>query len=166
MQNIFAWIAAALLTILGIAAAGTMGYSAYSSHKVTTVSADINLLVGQARGQMSQGANGYQNFSNANFTALNNAGVFPQDMVRAGGLYDSWGNPVTLGNASNNTQGTVQFGGGGSETTSQCSGVATTLKDYVSLVVGGQTFTQNDMPDTVSAGTACAGSPTITVTFQ
>ncbi|MEX3917919.1 prepilin type IV pili [Paraburkholderia sp. BR10872] len=166
MENVVARVAVTLLTILGIAFVGTLGYSLYSYYKIQSVSSDINMLITNARGAFSQNANGYTNFTNANLTGMNNAGLFPPDMVRAAGLMDAWGNDVTLGSASGATQGSVQFGGGGSETSRQCAGVVTTLKDYVSLTVGGQAFTQDNLPDSVSAGTACAADPTITVVFQ
>lgn len=166
MENVVARVAVTLLTILGIAFVSTLGYALFSDYKIQSVSSDINTVITNARGAFSQGANGYTNFTNANVTAMNTDGVFPPDMVRPGGVTDAWGNPVTLGSASGSTQGSIQFGGGGSETDRECSGVATTLKDYVSLQIGGTTFTQNNVPDPVAAGTACAGSPEITVVFQ
>lgn len=166
MESVVARGIATLLTLLALAFAGTVVYKLFSSNKVTNITTDISLLINNSRAQFSQGSTGYTNFTNGNVTALNTAGIFPADMVRAGGLNDAWGNPVTLGNAGGATLATITFGGGSSETPDQCTSVVTSLKDYVTLNVGGTTFSQANLPDPVSAGTACTNSPSIVLTFQ
>jgi hypothetical protein len=92
--------------------------------------------------------------------------VFPTDMNRSGTVYDAWGNTVTLSSTDSDTEGVIGFGGGGSETVKQCVTVVTGLKDYVSLEVGGTTFTSTSQPDAVTAEEACTSSLSITLTFQ
>jgi hypothetical protein len=66
-----------------------------------------------------------------------------------------------------NSQGELTIGGGGSETETQCEGVVQSLQDYVSLTVGGTTFTQTSMPDPTTAAEACStGTPTLQIVFQ
>lgn len=166
MESVVARGIATLLTLLALAFAGTVVYKLFSSNKATNITTDMSLLINNSRAQFSQGSTGYTNFANANLTNLNTAGILPADMVRAAGLTDAWGNAVTLGNAGGATQATIAFGGGNSETPDQCTAVVTALKDYVSLKVGGTTFTQAGLPDPDTAGAACAGSPAIVLTFQ
>ncbi|CAB3730623.1 hypothetical protein LMG22037_05550 [Paraburkholderia phenoliruptrix] len=127
---------------------------------------DLTFIMTQSRAQLAQGNNGYANFTNANASGLIGAGVFPSTWNKSGTLYDRWGNAVTLASTANGVQGQVTFGGGGTETTSSCSSVASNLNGYSSLQIGGKTFTPSSMPDAATAGTACAGQPTLTLTFQ
>lgn len=166
MESVVARGIATLVTLLALAFIGTQVAKLFSSNKSSNITTDMVSIVNNARAQFSQGSNGYTNFVNGNVTQLTTAGIFPSDMVRAGGLFDGWGNAVTIGSASGATQGVITVGGGNSETPDQCSSVVTSLRDYVSLNVGGTTFTQTNLPDPVSAGAACSAAPTISLTFQ
>ncbi|WP_206956343.1 prepilin type IV pili [Trinickia acidisoli] len=166
MDGILGRVVAIVLGLLALAGVGLAGYKAFAASKSSTVTTDITQLVTNARSQFSQNNNGYTNFLTGNATALENAGIIPSDMVRVAGVTDAWGNAVTLGNAGSATEGTIAFGGAGSETIEQCSTVVTSLKDYVTLVVGGTTFTQATQPDAVSAATACNAGLGIVLTFQ
>ena len=159
-------ILAVVLGLLALGAVVLSGHHAFASNTASTVVTDVSQLETNARAQFGQGANLYANFTTANEGAMITSGVFPTDMVRGGAVVDSWGNAVALAPAANNTEGTITFGGGGSETSDECANVVTGLKDYVSLTVGGTTFTQANQPDAVSAGNACGAGLTIAMTFQ
>ncbi|WP_144153344.1 type 4 pilus major pilin [Paraburkholderia sp. BCC1885] len=166
MDSMLGRIVATVLTLMAIGAAVVYIHGGFSWNKNATITSDVTWVVTNARTQFSQNSNGYTNFTNANLTAMTNAGVFPPDMVRNGTLVDAWGNTVTVSSAGNASEGVVAFGGGGSESVEQCSNVVTTLRDYVSLQVGGTSFTQASLPDSVAAGNACANGLGITLTFQ
>jgi len=166
MEGILGRIVAVVLGLLALAGVGYMASKGFAADKGSKVSTDITQVITNARTQFSQNSNGYTNFTTANEAAMITAGVFPDSMVRNGAVLDGWGNPVTLGSSNNATIGSITFGGGGSETASQCAAVATSFKDYVTLVVGGTTFTPTNQPDAASAGTACGASLTMTVSFQ
>ena len=159
-------ILAVVLGLLALGAVVLSGHHAFASNTASTVVTDISQLEINARSQFGQGTNLYTNFTTANEGAMITGGVFPTDMVRGGAVVDSWGNAVALAPAANNTEGTISFGGGGSETADECSAVVTGLKDYVALQVGGTTFSQANQPDAVSASNACAGGLAIALTFQ
>jgi hypothetical protein len=127
---------------------------------------DLTFIMTQARSELGQSNNGYTNFTNGNSAGLINAGVFPSTWNKSGTIYDRWGNEVTLGSTANGVQGEVTFGGGGTETASSCTDVATKLNGYSTLQIGGTTFTPSTMPDAATAGTACTGQPTLALTFQ
>lgn len=166
MDSMLGRIVATVLTLMAIGAAVVYIHGGFSWNKNANVASDITWVVTNARTQFAQNSNGYTNFLNANLTAMNNSAVFPPDMVRNGVLIDAWGNDVTVSSAGNASEGVIAFGGGGSENVEQCSNVVTTLRDYVSLQVGGTTFTQATLPDSVSAGNACGNGLAITLTFQ
>ena len=158
-----------LAVVLGLLALGAVvlsGHHAFASNTASTVVTDISQLETNARAQFGQGSNLYTSFTTANESAMITGGLFPTDMVRGGAVVDAWGNAVTLAPAANNTEGTISFGGGGSETTDECTTAVTAMKDYVSMTVGGTTFTQANQPDSVSAANACAGGLAIALTFQ
>ncbi|RKP47565.1 type 4 pilus major pilin [Trinickia fusca] len=166
MDGILGRVVAIVLGLLALAGVGLAGYKAFATNKSSTVVTDMTQVATNARAQFSQNNNGYTNFTTANATPLVNAGIIPGDMVRAGGIFDAWGNAVQFAPVAGNTEGQITFGGGGSETVEQCSHVLTSLTDYVSLVVNGTTFSQANQPDAVSAANACAGTPKIILTFQ
>ncbi|WP_321816717.1 MULTISPECIES: type 4 pilus major pilin [unclassified Paraburkholderia] len=166
MEGILGRAMAVVLGLIALAAVALAATGAFSSSKASTVVSDITMVVANARGLFSQNNNGYTNFTSANESALSSAGVFPSDMVRSSAIYDAWGNSVTLSSADSDTEGVVAFGGGGSETVKQCVTVVTGLKDYVSLEVGGTTFTETNQPDATTAESACESDLTITLTFQ
>lgn len=167
MDGILGRVVAIVLGLLALAGVGLAGYKAFAANKSSTISTDITQIVTNARSQFSQNSNGYANFTTNNANALVTAGVIPSDMVRAAGVTDAWGNAVQLGNAAGSTEGTITFGGGGSESVEQCASVVTSLKDYVSLQVGGgAAFTQAVQPDAVSAARACTAGLAIVLTFQ
>ncbi|CAJ0737654.1 hypothetical protein R77592_04394 [Ralstonia mannitolilytica] len=120
----------------------------------------------KARAGFAQSNTGFANFSNANLGGLINGGTFPPTMVKSGGIFDKWGNPITLSSANSGTSGVISFGGGGSQTTDECTSTVTSLSGYDLLTVGGQSFTRSNMPDTSQAGAVCSATATIVVTFH
>ncbi|MCW3587383.1 prepilin type IV pili [Burkholderia cenocepacia] len=165
MERIIGAIVAIILGLLAMAGVGLMASDGFGSDKASKVTTDITQTMSNARGQFMQNTN-YTNFTTANIPAMITSGIFPAPMVRGNALVDRWGNAVVLNNTNNGTVGTIQFGGGGSETAKQCASVVTSIKDYVSLTVGGVMFTPQNQPDAVSAGAACGTSLQITVAFQ
>lgn len=166
MEGILGRAMAVVLGLIALAAVALAATGAFSSSKASTVVSDITMVVGNARGLFTQNSNGYTNFTTSNESSLASAGVFPTDMVRSSTVYDAWGNTVTLSSADSDTEGVIEFGGGGSETVKQCVVVVTGLKDYVSLEVGGTTFTSTNQPDATTAESACEADLSITLTFQ
>ncbi|CAN7312850.1 prepilin type IV pili [Caballeronia sp. LjRoot34] len=166
MDGILGRIVAIVLGLLALSGVSYAAYKGFSGSKASQLSGDIAQIITQARVQSAQGSDGYTSFTTGNEGALITAGIFPGDMVRNGTVVDPWGNNVALTSDGNATEGVLTVGGGGSETADQCTNVVTGLKDYVSLAVGGTTFTQATPPDSVSAANACAAGLSITVTFQ
>jgi hypothetical protein len=166
MDRIIGAIVAVVLGLLALAGVALMGSTGFSGDKSSKVASDITQTVTNARGQFVQSSNGYTNFTTANIGSMITAGIFPTTMVRNNAVVDQWGNNVTLANSNNATVGSITFGGGGSETAKQCAAVVNALKDYVSLTVGGTTFTPTNQPDAVTAGAACNNSLSITLAFQ
>ncbi|MBN3761071.1 prepilin type IV pili [Burkholderia sp. Ac-20365] len=166
MDGILGRIVAVILGLLAMAGVGVLAYKAFSTDKNGGVTTDITQVITNARAQFSQNNNGYTNFTTANVGAMDTAGIFPKSMVRGGVVLDRWGNQVQFASLNSATQGQITFGGGGSENAEACTAVVTSLKDYVSLQVGGSTFDQTNQPDAVTGGQACANSLTLTLTFQ
>jgi hypothetical protein len=152
-----------LLALATVAGGASYGYDWWTNSKIVT---NISQMQSEARAQFMQGNNGYTNFTTANAAQLITNGVVPTKWVRGNAIQDDWGNAVTLTSAAGGTLGSISFGGGGSETVKNCSKVVSNLGDYVSVVVGGTTFTPQNQPDGVSAGAACQKSLAITVSFQ
>lgn len=174
MDSLLGRIAATVLGLLLLGAVGLGIYKAFSGNKVSQTINDVAQLQTNARAQYSQGSSGYNNFvvnAGAPQAGLVNSNgtssVIPTDMLRGGNVVDAWGNPVTIGPASNGQQFTMQFGGGGM-TADQCSQVLTSLSGYVSVATStGQTFSGSNLPDATTAGAACQNDgETITVTMQ
>jgi hypothetical protein len=159
-------VGAIILTLIMVSLAAAAIFGGFNTGKASNIVSEITLIESNARAGFAQSNQGYTNFTTANEATLASGGMFPRNMVRNGVLTDDWGNQITLGSANNATDGVITFGGGGSEDTDQCKTVVMGLKDYVSLAVGGQTFTQSVQPDATTATTACQGTPTLTVTFQ
>lgn len=166
MDGILGRIVAIVLGLLALAGIAYAGYNGFQNHKASVVATNISQLITNARAGFSQGSNGYTNFTTANIPAMITGGMFPSDMVRGTTLLDPWGNAVTLSAASAGSQGVIRFGGGNAQTAKQCVSTAMGLKDYVSLAVGTTTFTQANLPDQATAGSACSATATFTLTFQ
>ncbi|MFP3637928.1 prepilin type IV pili [Paraburkholderia sp. SIMBA_054] len=166
MDGILGRIVAVVLGLLALAGVGLLAYKGFSTDKNGAVTSDITQVVQNARAQFSQNNNGYTNFVTGNIAAMNTAGIFPKNMVRGATVIDRWGNAIQLASANSATQGQITFGGGGSEDPEGCAAVVTSLKDYVTLQVGGTTFDQTNQPDAVTAGQACGNSLAMTLTFQ
>ncbi|KVS13913.1 type 4 pilus major pilin [Burkholderia multivorans] len=167
MEGILARLAVIALTVLAFAAVGVNVMSAFSRNKSAQMVMDTAHLITNARAGFAQSGNGYANFTTANGQDLINAGIIPSNMVRNGStVVDVWGNSMSFASANNGAQGVVTFGGGGSETKAQCGDVVAGMKDYVSLAVGGTTFTASNPPDQVTASKACTDTASIVVTFQ
>ncbi|SAL05233.1 hypothetical protein AWB78_07375 [Caballeronia calidae] len=164
------WIlenASIIVGLILLALAGSIIAVGFSTARTSGLASEITLIESSARGGFAQSNQGYANFTTANAADLATGGMFPQNMVRNGVLYDDWGNAIQLSSANNGTNGVIAFGGGGSESVDSCKTVVTGLKDYVSLVVANSTFTQSTQPDALSAEQACAGgTATIALTFQ
>ena len=165
MDRVLGVVGAGILVLLALVAVVLSIEKGFSTHKVEQTVQDISQVITNARQGFAQSANGYANYSSANAGSLIQAGDFPSDMVRNGGIVDAWGNAVGFGPTQNNSEVTLNFGGAGL-TQDQCVGVATQLSGYVSLVVGGSTFTPANPPDHVTAAAGCAGGTAFALTFQ
>jgi len=163
-------LAAAVAIVLGLLAMGTVGYAAhqaFSQNTVSNVTQGLSLIVTNARSQFTQSSSAYADFTTGQTANMITAGIFPSKWVSGGVAVDPWGNSVTMAPTGvGNSQAEMTIGGGGSETASQCEGVVQSFEDYVSLNVGGTTFTQTNMPTPTTAAAACAGTPTLQITFQ
>jgi hypothetical protein len=166
MREFMLTIGAVILGLILLALGAAALYGGFNTGKASNIVTEITLIETNARAGFAQSNQGYANFTTANESTLATGGMFPANLVRDGVLYDEWGNAMQLGSASNATQGVITFGGGTSQTVDQCKTVVMGLKDYVSLAVGSASFTQTNQPDATSATNACAGNPTIAVTFQ
>ena len=166
MERIYGAIAAFVLGLLALAQVTGMGSGAFDWYNNSRLVSNVSSVQTAARGQFMQGSNGYTNFTTANAAALITAGIIPAGWVKGGAIVDNWGNNVTLASASNATIGSITFGGGNTETVQNCGKVVNNLGDYVSVVVGGKTFTQASPPDAVTATAACQVALSITVNFQ
>ena len=165
MERILGAVAAVVLALIAMAGVALAIHHAFTGSTSQNVVSDMTQVVENAR-QGFEGPTGYTNFTTANEPAMITSSMFPSDMVQNGNVVDAWGNPVTLAPANNNTEGVVTFGGGGSEDAGECATVVVGLKDYISLSVGGTTFTPSTPPDKVSAGNACSAGLQIAMTFQ
>lgn len=166
MERIIGAIVAVVLGLLALAGVGAMATDGFGGDKASKQTTDITQIINNARAQFSQNSSSYANFATANVPDLITAGIFPDYVVRGTNVFDRWGNVMTVSSLNGGTTGQITVGGGGSETAKQCAAVATALKDYVSLQVGGTTFTPPNQPDAQSAGKACGTGLTITVNFQ
>lgn len=166
MDGILGRVVAIVLGLIALSGVGYAAYNGFQTHKGGTVSTNITQIITNARAGFSQGNNGYTNFTTANIPAMITGGMFPTDMVRGNTLVDNWGNAVTLSSASNGSQGVISFGGGNAQTAKQCVSVATGLKDFLTLTVGTTTFSQTNLPDQATAGSACSATASFTLTFQ
>ncbi|MFL9876663.1 type 4 pilus major pilin [Paraburkholderia megapolitana] len=153
-----------LLMLLGIAAVAGVMLVASSGSKVASQASDITMLQGNARQQLGASQNGYTNFTTANSAGLIQAGVVPPGMVRAGALTDQWGGAITFAPANNGAQGVVTLAG--ITSVKDCTKLATTLRDYDTLIIGKVTFTPDQQPDGSTAGAACNGNNTVQITFS
>ncbi len=165
MDRVLGVVGAGILVLLALVAVVLSIEKGFHTHKVEQTVQDISQVITNARQGFGQSANGYANYASANTSSLISAGDFPDDMVRGGAIVDAWGNSVTFGPTQNNSEVTLNFGGAGL-TSDQCSGVATKLSGYISLVVGGTAFTPANPPDDATAAQACAGGTTFALTFQ
>lgn len=166
MREFILTIGAVILGLLLLALGGAALLGGFNTGKGSNLVSEITLIQSEARKGFAQSNQGYTNFTTANAATLANGGSFPRSMVKNGVLTDDWGNAMQLSSTNNGTQGVITFGGGGSQDVDQCKTFVTNHKDFVTLVVGGTTFTQANQPDAVTATNACQGSPTIAVTFQ
>jgi hypothetical protein len=166
MREFILTVGAVILGLVLLALGAAALYGGFNTGKASNLVTEITLIETNARGGFAQSNQGYTSFTTVNVPTLASGGMFPANLVRNGTLYDEWGNTMQLGSASNDTQGVITFGGGGSQSVDECKTVVMGLKDYVSMAVGGATFTQTDQPDANSATNACSGNPTIAVTFQ
>lgn len=163
MESILARVMA---TVLGLIALGGVIYamsSANDSSKVSAISSDISQIVSATREQFAQSQTGYANFTTANALALYNNKVIPADLWKGNGAVDQWGNNMTFNYAANNAQFVITFGGA-NMTPDVCSKIATALGGYVTMGLGGQTFTT--APDSVTANTACTAGTAFTLTYN
>ncbi|MDF3883111.1 type 4 pilus major pilin [Cupriavidus basilensis] len=168
MEGILGRIIATVLGLIALAGVGYAAYNGFSNSKSSDVVTGVTTIVTNARSQFAAGNTGYTNFTTANAASLVTAGIIPTSWVATGNVpTDPWGNALAFASAGANTQGSVTFGGGGSETQAQCINVIQNLKDYISLTAGTKTFTQTALPDPVSAAAACTAAGTkITLVFQ
>lgn len=169
MEGILGRIVAIVLGLIALAGVGYAAYNGFQNSKGSDVTSGIAQLVTNARAQFSQSANLYTNFTTANLTKIISAGIIPQNMTNGTTTgNDPWGNALAFAPAgTNNSQGVITFGGGGSETVQECVSVAQNLKDYISLKVGTTTFTPQAQPDPTTAAAACtAAATTFVLTFQ
>ena len=162
-----------MATVLGLIALGgvilLMG-TANDSSRISQTGQDMGTLATNVRSQFQQSSTLYQNFTTANQAALISAGVIPPDMVKAGAVVDAWNDAVALAPATPagmaaNSAFTITVGGA-SLTAQSCAKVVTSLTGYLSLVVGGQTFNQANLPDPTTAAAGCGTSTTITLTYM
>lgn len=167
MDPIIARILAFVLGLLALVGVAYGGYEGFQWYRSNSIVEGVTLMQTNIAGLYAQSGAGYGSLTTANAPALISQNVFPPSWVRGGNtLTDPWGNAVALSSAANATQGVITIGGGGSQNVETCSRVVMGLSNYVSIAVGNQTFTKNATPDPITAGTACAGQPTISVSFQ
>ncbi|CAJ0718552.1 hypothetical protein LMG7143_04445 [Ralstonia thomasii] len=167
MRDFLLTMGGVIISLLLVALAGAALYGGFNTGKASNLVTAITLIESNARAGFAQSSQGYTNFTTANVgTLASGGGMFPRNMVKNGVLTDDWGNAMQLSSANNGSQGVITFGGGGSQDVDQCQTFVTNHKDYVSLVVGGTTFTQTNQPDAFTAKQACQGTPTLAVTFQ
>jgi hypothetical protein len=167
MEGILGRIVAIVLGLLALAAVGYAAYNGFSNSKASDVATGVTTIVENARAQFTQSATGYTKFTTANVASLNTAGILPSTWWNGANAVDPWGNTVAFAaGAGGTSQGAITFGGGGSETQSQCVNVAQNLKDYVTLKVGTATFTTAVPADPVTAAAACTGAVAFVLTFN
>ncbi|CAH0444169.1 hypothetical protein LMG10661_00693 [Ralstonia syzygii subsp. syzygii] len=168
MRDFLLMMGAVVISLLLVALAGVALFGGFNTGKASNMVTAITLIESNARAGFAQGNQGYTNFTTANVGTLSSGGggMFPPNMIKNGVLTDDWGNAMQIASANNGSQGVITLGGGGSQDVDQCTTFVTNHKDYVSLVVGGRTFTQINQPDAFTAKGACQGNPTIVVTFQ
>ncbi|MBB6592751.1 prepilin type IV pili [Ralstonia solanacearum] len=167
MERIIGALVAIALAILAVGNTLSNSGQAKSDQKSSGAATDIGYVMTKARAGFAQSNNGYANFKNSNLSGLINGGTFPPTMVRGAGIFDKWGNPITLSSANSGTSGVISFGGGGSQTTDECTSTVTSMSGYDLMTVGGGgNFTRNSMPDTAQAGAVCSATATIVVTFH
>ncbi len=168
MEGILGRIIATVLGLIALAGVGYAAFNGFSSSKSSDVVTGMTTIINNSRAQFSSGSSRYTNFTTANAARLVTAGIIPTSWVATGNVpTDPWGNALAFASAGANTQGSITFGGGGSETQAQCINVIQNLQGYVSLTAGTKPFTQTALPDPVSAAAACTGAGTkITLVFQ
>lgn len=167
MRDMIGTIASTVISLILLALIGVYVMSGNKGGKTANFVSAVTFVQTKAREGFAQSNVGYTNFTTANAGNLANGGDFPSMLLRGGVLVDTWGNNMQLSSTANGTQGVISFGGGGSEDVEQCKSVVLGFKDYVTLNVGGTTFTQTNQPDGNSATTACgAGTASISLTFS
>ncbi len=165
MDSIIGRVIAGLLALLALGGVMYLGAQGIQSSRVNTEIADIGTLVANVRGQFMQSSTGYTGVTSANSAALITAQVIPAEMIKNGGIVDEWSDPITLASANNGAQFTVTLGGT-SLSQAGCIALATGFQGYISMAIGGSTYTQQTMPDTVTAAGVCTTGATITLTYN
>lgn len=168
MEGILCRIVAIVLGLIALAGVGVAAYNGFQNSKASDVTSEVASLVTNARAQFSQSSNLYTNFTTAKVANLISAGIIPSNLTNGSTTaINPWGNSLAFApTGTANSQGTVTFGGGGSETTQECVSVTQNLKDYISIKVGTTTFTPASQPDPTTAATACSATAAFVLTFQ